>query len=141
MNKRSQEALSQFSLSQTGLQRSRTCFQETQRGQQQMLGTHTSTRFGAFTDFHDISPLTAVLNLPPSSTKSLTARSTSTYASQLPTTRRQMDSANEQSRHSSSTSASTVMDYHVFIPIPIFLPLHLLLLPRHLLKHRYCISL
>ena len=37
--------------------------------------------------------------------------------------------------------SSVVMDYHVFIPIPIFLPLHLLLLPRHLLKHRYCISL
>ena len=40
-----------------------------------------------------------------------------------------------------TTSSDGVMDYHVFIPIPIFLPLHLLLLPRHLLKHRYCISL
>ena len=38
-------------------------------------------------------------------------------------------------------NAVSVMDYHVFIPIPIFLPLHLLLSPRHLLKHRYCISL
>ena len=31
------------------------------------------------------------------------------------------------------------MAYHVFVPIPILLPLHLLLSHRHLRKRRYCI--
>ena len=74
-----------------------------------MLRTHISTRSGAFTRSLDILLPTVVLNLPASSTKILTERSTSTYASRLPTTLRQIDSANEQSRHSSSTYTSTVM--------------------------------
>ena len=99
----------QFSLLRTGLQRYSTTFQQKQPGQQQMLQTHASMRCGAFTDYLEISLPTVVLNLPSSSTKSVTESSTSTYASHLPTTLRQMDSANEESRHSSSTSASTTM--------------------------------
>ena len=99
----------QFSLSQTGLQRYSTTFQHTQPVQQHMLETHISTRFGTFTDSLHTLRATVVLNLPTSSTKSSTYSATLTYASRLPTTLRQMDSANEQSRHSSSTSASTAM--------------------------------
>ena len=74
-----------------------------------MYAAINATSSQGFTDFLDISPLTAVLNSPPSSTKSLTASSTSTYATQLPTTLRPMYSANEQYRHWSSTYASTAM--------------------------------
>ena len=109
MNYQSQKAVTQFSLSETGLQRFSTTFQQQQPAQQQMLRTHTSTRFGAFTDSLDILLPTVVLNLPPSSPKSLTATLTSTYGSQLPTTLRQIDLVNEQLRHTSSISASTAM--------------------------------
>ena len=74
-----------------------------------MLRTHTSTRFGAFTNSLDTLRATVVLHLPARSPKSLTESSISTYTSRLPTTLRQMDSANEQSRHSSSTTASAAM--------------------------------
>ena len=109
VNYQSKKASTQFWLTQTRLQRCSPTFQQKQRGQQQMLQMHISTRFGAFMNSHDTLSPTVVLNLPPRSTKSLTESSTSTYASQLPTTLRQMDSVNEQSRHSSSTCVSTAM--------------------------------
>ena len=109
MNYHSQKALSQVSLSQTGLQRYSTPFQEKRAEQQQMLQMHTSTRFGSLMDSTDTLRLTVVLNLPTSSPNSLIESSTSAYASPLPTTLGQMDCLNEQSRYSSSTSASTAM--------------------------------
>ena len=74
-----------------------------------MLRTRTSTRFVDSTASLDILLQTVVLDLPPSSLKSLTLSSISTYAFQLPTTLRQMDSVNEQSRDRTSTYASTAM--------------------------------
>ena len=109
MNYQSQKPATQFLLSPTGLPRYSSTFQQNQPEQQKILRRHTSTRFGAFTDSLDILLPTVVLNLPPSSTRSLTASSISSYASQLPTTLRQMDSGNEQSRQTSSTSASTAI--------------------------------
>ena len=50
-----------------------------------------------------------VHNLPQSSSNSWTKSSTLSYAISPPTTHKQMDSVNEQSRHSSSTYVSTAM--------------------------------
>ena len=86
-----------------------TTFQQKPPAPQQILRTHAGTRFAGFTDFLHISLVTVDLHLPPSSHRSLTANCISTYDSQSPTTLRQMDSANDQSRHSNSTSASTAM--------------------------------
>ena len=98
-----------FSLLQRGLRRYRTTFPQIQHEQQQILRTHIATGFGAFTGSQDISPLTAVLNLPPHSPKSTTATSISTYASLLPITLRLTDSANKKSRHGNSVSVSTAI--------------------------------
>ena len=107
MNYRSQTTLTQFSSPQTDLQTYSTTFQQIQPGQQQMLPTYTARRSGTFTIYLNVLPQFSILSLPLSSPSRWTASSTSTYSSPLPTTLKQMDSGNEQSRHTSSISAST----------------------------------
>ena len=75
----------------------------------QILRWHPSTRFGNFTDYKDISPLTVVHNLLPSSRRSSTASSISTNALLLRTSLRIIDSVNELSAHTRSTCAATAI--------------------------------
>ena len=81
-------------------------FQQRQLGQQKMLLTPISMISGIYMVHQHIELRIVLCYLSQSFLKSWTKSSISTYATLLPTTCKQMESANEQSRHVSSTSSS-----------------------------------